>query len=653
MAEENWNRKKVKQLVATIVKKAENKAKISVGYKNWRKIFAPATSLNLNLVYDGIKLTTGYLADKDFVPNLFRNGLLSELSEITLEKASKVTKLLTSLPYVERILVNYGMDELALNRAIYILEDNKVIADKIGSSIADIIQNQDPKNKADLLTKLVDNIIDAAAQSETSHITTAKFIHEFLKKFCSHKLPQNYQLVVEAERVINHPEANDLEKEFFTQKKIDLTSNYTMMDMLSYNFRDYQNLVADLNERQFLVSLTESDSTNIAILKNLNSRFMQFVHNSRTPQEGIENQKAFVIEAVDLATEQKAGEKLTPLFTTELLKKIFDLPSAIAIAEYKTLTLNLASDVRKFQDAVGAILSENEKFRSAIKNLLDFSYMPKNDAKLTDKAFEKSILSFIDLASSEKVITKLIPLFNEQFIDDLFAIVSKDRALQPTKNDQQSINFIAIAQEVLKNEAIRGEIGEVELSMLEPLLANVNDAKSPTNNSPSTERFTNKMIASLLRNLPSKEVLIAVNANQKGLAEVINELSKKSSSLADVFAKCELDGVKIVEFLPKICNKASLNALANCIESPNAANITNLLLTDVKIIPFVVTKLVAFCKNSLKDAIYKTSPEVDLKVMQGKVEQLTPKGFKQRTHYKAPSESTNTAKNKIHHLVKQ
>ena len=73
------SKEKVKELVEVILTKAESKDQIKVAYKGWKSIFAPVTHLNLNLIYDGIKLVSGYVADKNYLPDLLRNGLISEL----------------------------------------------------------------------------------------------------------------------------------------------------------------------------------------------------------------------------------------------------------------------------------------------------------------------------------------------------------------------------------------------------------------------------------------------------------------------------------------------------------------------------------------------------------------------------------------------
>ena len=49
--------------------------------------------LNLILIYDGIKLVSGYVADKNYLPDLLRNGLISELSAIPLNRSKKITDL--------------------------------------------------------------------------------------------------------------------------------------------------------------------------------------------------------------------------------------------------------------------------------------------------------------------------------------------------------------------------------------------------------------------------------------------------------------------------------------------------------------------------------------------------------------------------------
>jgi hypothetical protein len=228
------------------------------------------------------------------------------------------------------------------------LEGNPDNADKIGASVADLVQDNNSKNKAALLAKLVDDIIDTSAMSEKSHITTAKFVHEFLKKFCAHKLPKNCELVIMEEKFINDPNLSIENKELHIKRKNELTKGYSLMDTLSYNFRDYQGLVADLNEKKFLIALTTGSPINIVLIKQLNHKFMQTAFNSNSPKEEIENLKDFVMAAVDLASEKDAREALKPLITKPVLKKVFDLPTAVELLPYRTLVENLSDDLSGF-----------------------------------------------------------------------------------------------------------------------------------------------------------------------------------------------------------------------------------------------------------------------------------------------------------------
>jgi hypothetical protein len=633
---------------------------VDVKYRGWKNLFNGATKLNMNDIAKAVYLLNDTRTNEHFVPHLLQSGLLAEIAEMKIERTRNMTSLLMSLPYIPTLLSSYGMEELALNRAMFMLESNPVIADKIGNNIADIIQDPSPENKAYLLTKLVDNILNAAAFTEKSHITTAKFVKDFLVKLCKHKIPENYELVAKLDKLIENPEnhlegyqleetidkllsdpeltESQTESCFAIKEQITAESNimtvreslmkdYSLMDTLRYNFRDYIGLIEDLNEHKLLVALTGKDPKNTVLLKELNSAFMQFSFNSDTPEEITENLKIFVLAAVNLATEEESAKALTPLVNKDLLIKIFDLPGSAGIVQYKDLVLNLAKDIDKFQDLVGSMLEQKEKLRPAIKDLLDFIYLPNEDAKAKNEAFEKSLFSIVDLVTEGKVISKLIPLVNKGLIKDVFATIKVDSPTAVTTAHHNLLSKAAtIVQEVINNPEIQKNVTELQKTSITTVVNEIVKNQGATTVSSTEETFASKLTAHLVRKLPSEELKAGIEKHKNDLAVVIDTALTKFDFLGPILKKCELNGKKITEFLPTICHPKTLKAVANCLENPSAPNITTLVLTDPKILTYAIATVVTFCKNYIKEVAFthKLPQEVDISAIESKLEKISP-----------------------------
>lgn len=617
-----------KLLVRKLLEKLATKNKnINVKYRGWKNLFYGARKLSIDNITDAIYLLNESRTDKNFVPNLLKSNLLSELSQMKLEKNKHISSLLMSLPYIPDLLSSYGVDELALNRAMYMLEANPDVADKIGYSIADLIQDQSLQNKALLLTKLLDNVLDAAAQNETSHITTAKFMQEFLIKLCNQKLPKNYKFIEELDSKINDPNISAEQKDDYNIVRNDHTAKYSLMETLRYNFRDYIGIIRDLNEKHFLVALTGKDPKNTILLKELNSAFMQYSFNSNNPTQTIDNLKDFIMSAVNLSTGQDAGIALTPLITRELLVKIFDLPGAVGSSHYKDLVLNLANDIDQFQNLAGEILAKKEKLRPAIKDLLDFIYTPEEKVKEKNESFEKSLFSIVDLVAEGEIISKLMPLVNKTLIKDVFKIIETRNQTAVTSEKHSLIKKIAATvQEVINNPDVKKNVSDTERSLIMPILSEITKNHTDEKITSSEISFASRLLSHLIKKLPSEEIKTSLEKNKDNLAIVIDSAIKRLDSLAPILQKCELNGKMIIEFLPGICNKKTLNLVGICIENPSALNISSLLLSEPKIIPYAIGIVVTFCKNHLKDAIYSkktvATSTIDIKKMDNIVKNI-------------------------------
>jgi hypothetical protein len=226
-----------------------------------------------------------------------------------------------------------------------------------------------------------------------------------------------------------------------------------------------------------------------------------------------------------------------------------------------------------------------------------------------------------------------MPMITEKLVTDLFTIINKNKSPDSLERTKGVIGSIAAtAEEVLEIPRIKEKIRETEFAMIRPLLSSISTKQKVQNNS-EIDNFIGVAISTLLRSLPSEELVTAINDNKKSLVAVLNVAKKESKILDEILNKCELNGENLVEFIPTFCSQTNLKSFANCVENPSAANIANLLLSDPRIMGFAIISLAVFCKNCIKDVIYKApTKEVNIDSVKDKVNEITPLNYKEKKH---------------------
>ena len=420
MGKEAWNRERTRGIVQDIVNAAAIQDKSAE-----KRTFSKAVSETCKKGQAALKaavLFVSYRANKDFVPNLLRYGLLSELAQRKPEEKTKIINGLMGSSYVVEIMKGYGLDAGTLAKLLVVLSDSQA-ADEIGKTIADLIENKKPQQNTTILTKLFNHIIDASSKSRSLHITSASMISDFLSTVCSHKLPENYKLVVALDNKINNVQTSAVDRELCVQQRDELTKNFTVMDSLSYNIRDYVRIIEELNQLEFIATLIDRDHSHVSCMKKLNEAFMQYNDNP----EATEKFQDLALAAVNLVTQDKLLKSLVSIVSEDLVRDVFKIIGGEEPVQAAEIS---AEAVEAVAETIGEVASDSriavkigKKNTRAVKSLVNTISSPavkeqKAVANTADSFASKMALKLVaNLKDKEEILSKAIKDNKEDLAD--------------------------------------------------------------------------------------------------------------------------------------------------------------------------------------------------------------------------------------------
>lgn len=410
-----------------------NKNTVSYPHRNWTSSYSGITrfafnnfsfllSTALGVTNPTIKGLSVHLStDKEKIADFFKNGLLEEIAALGTQNAKKIYQVLLSLPYVDSILKGYGIDELAATRAAVLLCNQPQFAKLISDDLVHILENKDPNNVSTLVTKLINTCIDLGSSGEQENTIAAKFVHGFIDKLCEQKLPSNSQETAKVDEQLNVEPFGTDRRKVLQAKRSELTSKYSILELLRYNFRFYIDIIKDANQLEFMKGLVNPEQNNQRLLKDLNKSFISVALSPDGDPEGLAKLKCFVMDAINLGINIPSRDACAKIMNSTLLKKVFDLPNTKALRQYKGLVIKLSNDEDNFQEVVKRLLVYRKEFSDATSQLLDSTYEEK-DTQIKFQSLKRSILQYVDLLGRSEVAEAVKPLISKELLVEIFKL---------------------------------------------------------------------------------------------------------------------------------------------------------------------------------------------------------------------------------------
>ena len=333
-----------------------------------------------------------YISDKtapSSLAQLLRDGLLSELSNLNHQTHLNniFSGLMSWAPIADKI-ISLGIDKDSFPLLMTMLRNYPIKADKIGTALADLIEN--PDNPDDLKI-VVNNIIELSCDKRNS--TNARLLIDHIIRKCNNNLPIVNEKISSFDEKLSF---SDLSEEAMNIIKKEKDNSLTVMDNLTIALKDFMPVLMDLNNKELLDSIINHSEN----LQNIASSILD---------KEVDSKKDTAGDILNLLYHDDVINALTPLITKDLITKALKLPQVVKALQFDS------SDKQVYADAILSlteILNNNpDKFKAII-------IAAKNK---DTKAIIEEVIETISLGSEEQK-DKLVGL-----ISHLLPVIAKHK----------------------------------------------------------------------------------------------------------------------------------------------------------------------------------------------------------------------------------